>query len=82
MAFKDINMIITQRRTSEHHVMGMKSRGGNGRGAVVLQEAGVGLDAVEEGAVDVVEVHAVAFGAAVVFPISRKARRVDGWMDR
>ena len=45
--------------------MGMECRGGNGRAAVVLQEAGVGLDAVEEGAVDVVEVYGVAFGSAV-----------------
>ena len=44
--------------------MGMESRASDGRGAIVLQEAGVGLDAVEEGAVDVVEMHAVAFGAA------------------
>ena len=30
-----------------------------------MQEAGVGLDTVEEGAVDVKEIDGVAFGAAV-----------------
>lgn len=83
MASKEIDMIITQRRTSEHHAMGMKSRGSDGGGAVMLQEAGVGLDAVEEGAVDVVEVHGVAFGAAVdSYYVSMSASCVDGWTDR
>lgn len=72
MASENIDVIITQGRTSELHVMGMKRRGGDGRGAVMLQEAGVGLDAVEEGAVDVVEVDAVAFGAAVGFSLAEK----------
>lgn len=78
MASKDIDMIIAQGGTSEHHAMGMESRGGDGRGAVVLQEASVGLDAVEEGAVDVVKVHAVAFGAAVM----RALIKNSGWVDR
>ncbi len=43
----------------------MERHGRNGRGAAVVQEAGVGLDAVEEGAVDVEEIDVVAFGAAV-----------------
>lgn len=58
-------MHISQRRTRQHHAVGMERHGRNGRGAAVVQEAGVGLDAVEEGAVDVEEIDVVAFGAAV-----------------
>lgn len=58
-------MHIPQRRARQHHAMGMKRHGRNRRRAAVVQKAGVGLDAVEKGAVDVEEVDVVAFGAAV-----------------
>lgn len=58
-------MHVPQRRTRQHHAVGMERHGRDGRGAAVVQEAGVGLDAVQEGAVDVEEIDVVTFGAAV-----------------
>ena len=56
-------MIAILGRTSEHHAMGMKRRGRNGRGAGIMQETGVRLEGIEEGAIDVEEIDVVALGA-------------------
>ena len=61
---KKIHIPLAQRRARQHHAVRVEGHGGDGRGAAAVQEAAVGLDGVEEGAVDVEDVDVVVVGAA------------------
>ena len=56
-------MAPTHGCASQHHAMGVERRGRDRGTADAMQEAAVGLQGVEEGAVDVEDVDVMAFGA-------------------
>lgn len=58
-------MIIVKRRAGQHHAVGVEGCGRDGSRAVMLQEARIWFDAVEEGAINIKDVDLVLLGAPV-----------------
>ena len=83
---EQIDMIAILSRASEHHTMRVKRRGRDRGGAGTVQETGVRLEGIEEGAIDVEEIDIVALGSrgedGGVLVHGQRAQRVLGRPDR
>lgn len=67
MASREVNIILPQRGVREHHAVGMKGSGSDGVEARVLEEAAVRLYSIQEGAIDIEDIHGVAFRTTVCY---------------
>lgn len=64
LACEEVDMAVTQRRTSQHHAMWMERRGCDCAGSIWMEEAGVWFNAVDQSAIHIEDVDIVTFGAA------------------